>query len=105
LSDLETHVEIARYRAGEISIDDLAEWLDEAALDAETGDLVFAAVRLIAEFEHGDWDEEQLRVQFELINSVYRVSEGAANHADAEASVLISRTVAEPGILRVAASV
>lgn len=67
-SDVRAH--IAAYLAGECSLDEFCAWLVPAtwsvdpAADQELQNIVGEVELRMAEFDHGDWSEEELRAHF-----------------------------------------
>lgn len=86
-SDLSVREQIARYTSNDISLDALAAWLDEAALDCDEA-VLFDALRLLSEHENGDRTAEDLRDHLEVMNGIYWRAPGVA-YASTDQHVVI----------------
>jgi hypothetical protein len=65
--DLEIREQLARYIAGDISLGAFREWFSPRAwnidqrADASTARVVHEIDLMLAEFDHGDWTEEEVK--------------------------------------------
>ena len=72
----ETRNRVARYLARDDTLQQLRHWLRSSALtaaaamdDSNDERLVYAVELLIAELEHGDWTEDELRTMLKALTA------------------------------------
>jgi hypothetical protein len=74
--DLEVREQIAQYLAGKIDPAQLEDRLEDVVWDGDS-EMAATVLRLLHEFAHGDWTEDELRQWLDPFARTYRVSSPA----------------------------
>jgi hypothetical protein len=89
--DLEIRKRLARYNAKRMKLTDLDDWLNSESWDVrteppETQQLLFDAMRLIAEHANGDWTDAELRQKLGALSRTYWVDRAPKDRLVGESS-------------------
>lgn len=110
MTEVEIRQRIAAFTDGEIEPHVLEDWLENAAWDVDeepARTLAADALRLLAEFDNGDWTDAEIRERLGGLYRTYWFVRGPKGNFTGSDSLVIhqDQRSASPGRLRVLGSV